>query len=1052
MPTKQANAISWMIQHKVAPHLLMLALIFGGLVMSFIIRKEYMPETSRDTISVRVSYPGAAPSEMEVAIAVPVEAALYSLDGISKVDTFIRAGWVRVRAELEAGAIPQKIYQDAQQAVNRISSFPSGMERPHVKLDSRVADVMELIVHADLDRFALKRLTEQVRDRILQSPFISQVKLRGIPQEEIHVEVAQTDLQAYDLTLSKVAAMLKKNVVEQSAGKIKAKNGDIIVSVDQREFWAQDLANVPIISDKSGDQLRLGDIANVSEGFADTRDLVTYNGQLSAQLNIYRVGEQTPSQIADAIEAMWPEILAMLPPNAGIAIVDDDAKNYQKRLRLLLNNAFLGLLLVLIILSLFLQFKLAFWVVAGIPSSFLGAMLFLPSFDVSINMVSMFGFIIALGIVVDDAIISGENIFAHIQEGMSFQEAAIKGANEVAKPLTYAILTNIVAFLPLLLLPGSMKLLFGAIPIVVVLCFAVSWVEALFILPAHLAHIDNKKPNIIERYFNKAQKKCHQGLNHFIEHTYSPLLNKCLLRPALVLSVACFIFCIVMAYAFSGKMGFSLYPKMDGRWVKANYEISDSSTEQQAVFLRQTLATNADTMIKKYGIEESVVSTRSIIRDNSVEVALLLVESEERAYSTNQVKEFWREHAKSLPKLGKLRFSGARRGSSAVSTASLTLELRHSDSQVLALAAKDAVDFLAMSENVVATVNTMEEGKPQWKLSLNENGRSLGLDATELAAQMRASLYGARAQRQHRLRNQVTTLIRLPEHERGDVNKIESLLIRTKTGGYAPLGSVATINKVLAPGFILRRKGQRVEKVGAEILPEENIPAVANMVKNYLVPELQGRYPGIKVVFGGDQEEIADSVSRLELGTGFALVAIYILLAIAFRSYSQPIVIMAIIPFGAVGAILGHMALGFGLSIVSLMGMLALAGVVVNDSLILVEYANKKFEQGHCALDSIKEACRRRIRPIILTTITTFCGLAPMVFETSRQAQFVVPMAVSLGFGILFTTLVCLLVLPCLYLVINDKAITIDEEVEVEEETEAQESQGEKGSSALLPS
>ncbi len=1015
------NPISWMIQHRIAPHLLMLALIFGGLVMSFIIRKEYMPETSRDRVSVSVSYPGAAPAELEVGIAVPVEAAMYSINGISQVKTFIGTGWLKVRADLEAGATPQKIYQDVQQAVNRISSFPSGMERPVVKLDTRIADVMELIVHADLDRFALKRLTEQIRDRIVQSPYISQVNIRGFPKEEIHVEIAQADLQAYDLTLSKVAAMLKNSVVEKSAGKIKADSGDILVTVGQREFWANDIANVPLISDKSGDQLRLGEIANVSEGFADERNIVTYNGQLSSQLNIYRMGEQTPSQIADAIEEMWPEILAMLPPNAGVAIVDDDAKNYQKRLSLLLSNAFLGLLLILIIMSLFLQFKLAFWVVAGIPSAFLGAMLFLPTFDVSINMVSMFGFIVALGIVVDDAIIAGENIYSHIEEGMSFQEAAIKGATEVAKPLTYAILTNIVAFLPLLLLPGSMKLLFGAIPIVVVVCFVVSWVEALFILPSHLAHINDKNPSKVELEFKKIQKACNAKLNGFIENQYFPLLDKCLSRPTLVLSLACFIFCIVIAYAFSGKMGFSLYPKLEGRWVKANYEISETTTEQQAIILRNKLEDNAASMIVEFDLKNSIISTRSIIRDNSVEVALLLVESEEREYSTEQVKNFWREHSQALAKFGKLKFSGARRGSSAVATASLTIELRHSDSHVLALAAQDAIDFLKASEHVVATVNSMEEGKPQWKLILNENGRSLGLDAVDLSNQLRASLYGAKAQRQHRLRNQVTTLVRLPKDERGDVNKIESMLIRTKAGGYAPLGSVATINKVLAPAYIIRRKGQRVEKVGAEILPEENIPAVASMVQEYLVPELEGRYPGIKVVFGGDQEEIANSVSRLQLGTWFALAGIYILLAIAFRSYSQPLIIMAIIPFGAVGAILGHMLLGFGLSVVSLMGMLALAGVVVNDSLILVEYANKKFEQGHSALDSIKEACRRRIRPILLTTITTFFGLAPMVFETSRQAQFVVPMAVSLGFGILFTTLVCLLVLPSLYLVINQR-------------------------------
>jgi len=1015
------NPISWMIHHKVAPHLLMLALIFGGLVMSFIIRKEYMPETTRDRVSVYVSYPGAAPAELEVGIAVPVEAALYSINGISKVQTFIGTGWLRVKADLDAGATSQKIYQDVQQAVNRISSFPAGMERPIVKLDTRIADVMELIVHADLDRLALKRLTEQIRDRIVQSPYISQVNVRGFPKEEIHIEISQADLQAYELTLSKVAAMLKSSVVEKSAGKIKADNGDILVTVGQREFWANDIANVPLISDKSGDQLRLGEIAKVSEGFADERNIVTYNGQLSAQLNIYRMGEQTPSQIADAIEAMWPEILAMLPANAGVAIVDDDAKNYQKRLSLLLSNAFLGLLLILIIMSLFLQFKLAFWVVAGIPSAFLGAMLFLPTFDVSINMVSMFGFIVALGIVVDDAIIAGENIYSHVQEGMSFQEAAIKGANEVAKPLTYAILTNVVAFLPLLLLPGSMKLLFGAIPIVVVVCFAVSWVEALFILPSHLAHINDKTPSKFEQRFKKIQNSCNARLNEFIENYYLPFLNKCLSRPALVISLACFIFCIVIAYAFSGKMGFSLYPKLDGRWVKANYEISETTTEQQAIVLRTELEKNAASMIEDFELKNSIVSTRSIIRDNSVEVALLLVESEEREYSTEQVKQFWREHASDLSKFGKLRFSGARRGSSAVATASLTIELRHSDSRVLALAAQDAVDFLTASEYVVATVNTMEEGKPQWKLTLNENGRSLGLDAVELSNQLRASLYGARAQRQHRLRNQVTTLVRLPQNERADVNKIESMLVKTKAGGYAPLGSVATINKVLSPAYIIRRKGQRVEKVGAEILPEENIPAVASMVQEYLVPELEGRYPGITVVFGGDQEEIAHSVSRLELGTWFALAGIYILLAIAFKSYSQPLVIMAIIPFGAVGAILGHMVLGFGLSVVSLMGMLALAGVVVNDSLILVEYANNKLEQGHCALDSIKEACRRRIRPILLTTITTFFGLAPMVFETSRQAQFVVPMAVSLGFGILFTTLVCLLVLPSLYLIINTR-------------------------------
>lgn len=1023
------NPMTWMIRHGIAPNLLMFALLIGGLVMSLVIRKEYMPETTLDSIYVYVSYPGAAPSEMENSIALPIEGALDNLAGIRSLKTFITTGFVRVQGELEAGANAQKVYQDAQQAVNRISSFPSGMEKPRVNLGSRVVDVMEVVVHADLDKLSVKRVAEQVRDRMLQSPYISQVKLSGMPQEEIHVEIPQTTLQAYNLTLNQVSSQIKRSVVEQSAGKIKADNGDILVSVDERTYWADELAQVPILSGEQGDQLLLGDIAEVSEGFADERYLVTYGGQLSARLNIYRVGDQSPSDIADSIKAMWPELEAMVPAGGGLSIVDDDATNYQKRLGLLLNNALLGLLLVLILMSLFLKFKLAFWVVAGIPSAFLGAILLMPSFDVSINMVSMFGFIIALGIVVDDAIIAGENIYAHIEDGMSYQEAAILGAKEVAKPLTFAILTNIVAFLPLLLLPGFMKLLFGAIPVVVVLCFLVSWIEALFILPAHLANINQKESNAIGRWFERQQQRCDKGLKTLIHDYYLPLLKKCLAWPSFTLSIAVLCFVVVMSYAFSGKMGFSLYPKMDGRWVKASFEISESAPLSEVIKLRMLLEQSAEEMLIAHDAQDILVSRRSLITDTGVEVGLLLVESEERDASTEEVKNWWREDSTQLAQKGKLRFSGARRGNSAMAATSLTMELRHSDSGVLLAASKDAVEFLSSVENVVATVNSMEEGKPQWKLKLNENGRSLGLDASDLASQMRASLYGSRAQRQHRLRNQVTTLVRLPKSEREAANNIESLLIRTKGGGYAPLGSVATIEKILAPARIFRRKGQRLESVGAEILPEEAIPGVTMSVKDYLVPELESRYPSLTIYFGGNQEQIAESVSSLELGSGFALAGIYILLAIAFRSYGQPLLIMAVIPFGAVGAILGHMMLGFGLSVVSLMGMLALAGVVVNDSLILVEYANKKIAQGAGSYEAILLACQRRFRPIILTTLTTFGGLAPMVFETSRQAQFVVPMAVSLGFGILFTTFVCLLVLPSLYIVFNKKqqAVTVPE-------------------------
>ncbi|MEH6605504.1 MAG: efflux RND transporter permease subunit [Pseudomonadales bacterium] len=1013
------NPISWMTRHGIAPNLLMLVLIIGGLVMSVVIRKEYLPETTLDIVQVVVQYPGASPDELESAVAVPIESALDGLDGVRSVKTKITTGRAKISVELAAGGKGQKIYQDIQQAVDRITSFPQGIEKPYIGLANRVIDVMEIAVHADLDRLAVKRLAEQLQDRLLQSPDITQVVLRGLPKEELHVEISSATLQRYNLDLDGVAQRLKKSAVEQSAGSIKSSQGDILVKVDERRNWADEFATIPIVSSGEGDRLQLADIATVSDGFADDRELITFDGQPAVTLRIYRTGNQTPKDIANAVTDMWPDLENILPPAAGMTVVDDDAKNYSKRLGLLLKNAFYGLLLVLVLMSLFLEHRLAFWVVAGIPSAFLGAILFLPLFDVSINMVSMFGFIIAIGIVVDDAIIAGENIYSHMQDGQPFEQAALLGAREVAMPLTIAILTNIVAFLPLLLLTGYMKLLFGAIPIVVVLCFIVSWVEALFILPSHLARLKEEPGTRFGKWMDRVQGRFDRRFQAFIHNTYRPLLRRSLAWPELTAVLALCVFMLVISYAYSGKMGFSLMPKMEGRWVKASIELPEDVPLAKVLSIRDRVEASAREVQLENKLDNEIVSIRSEIFETNLEVALLLAPSEEREISTAEVKELWREKTQTFRELGKFRFSSARRGSSALADASITLEFRHADPEVLAEAIAEAQSFASRIDGVVGAVSTMTNGKPQWKLKLNENGRSLGLDAADLSKQLRTALYGARALRQHRGKNQVTVLVRLPLSERQAISDVENMLIRTGNGGYSPLYEVAEIETTFSASRIIRLDGDRIESLGVEVLPEEAVPAVGALLSEHLVPDLLAKYPALKVGYGGQQRQIKESISSLQIGAAFALGAIYCLLAIAFHSYSQPLLIMAVIPFGAVGAIVGHMVLGFGLSVVSLMGMLALAGVVVNDSLILVEYANKRRQAGDRIEEAILKAGVRRFRPIILTTLTTFGGLAPMVFETSRQAQFIVPMAVSLGFGILITTVVCLLVLPSLYLMLE---------------------------------
>jgi multidrug efflux pump subunit AcrB len=633
-------------------------------------------------------------------------------------------------------------------------------------------------------------------------------------------------------------------------------------------------------------------------------------------------------------------------------------------------------------------------------------------------MVSMFGFIVALGIVVDDAIIVGENIYLHRQQGDSFARAAVRGAREVAVPLSFAIMTNIVAFLPLLLLPGQLRLMFGAIPLVVILCFVVSWVEALFIMPAHLAQLKPRATSRLGQAMDRLQIRFDRRLTRFIENLYRPALERCMNWPAMTVATALLVLTALLGYAIGGHMGFKLMPQMEGRWAKASMELPEDLSMKEALVIRDQLQDLAGEMAERHGIESAIVGMRSEIMDEILEVGLLLAPSEDREVSSREIVKLWRlQAARELKHLNTLRFGSGRKRRGGLADPALTLELRHADATVL----QSATDFVARQLHNMAPVsavfNTMTNGKAQWKLQLNEQGRSLGLDAANLAAQLRSSLYGAKALRQQNGENEVTVLVRLPEQERQTAKDIEQLLVQTSRGGYLPLAEVAFIERALAPGRIIRSDGQRIERISAEVEQDELVPTVLDHVNQELIPQLQLQFPELQIGHRGNQAKIRESLFRLKIGVVYALSGIYILLAIVFRSYLQPLLVLAVIPFGAAGAILGHILLGHGLSVVSLMGMLALSGVVVNDSLIIVDYANRLRRQGMSVKEAAQQAAQRRFRPILLTTLTTFGGVAPMVFETSRQAQFIVPMAVSLGFGILLTTVVGLLLLPTLYLV-----------------------------------
>lgn len=1027
---RHTGPISWMARHGIAPNLLMLLLLLGGFITALTIKKEFLPEFTADVVTVRLVYPGATPTEVEQSVVLPVENALSELNGIEGVGVNVYEGYASFGIEIEGGEDIQQIYQDILQAVNRISTFPVDVEQPIIAIAGRKHDIMDFSLHGDLDLFAMKRLAEAIKDKVLESPYVTQVDIKGVPDEEVHVEIPKLTLEKYNLSLQQVANIIGENSVEKSAGSMRTENGDVLVTLNDRRYWAEEFVRIPLISDENGVRLTLGDVANVTEGFEDTNEVVTLDGQNSVAFSVYRAGDQTPTEVADSIYAMWPDLEAMLPPGVYLTVIDDDAQAYRERLGLMLKNAFIGLCLVYLLLSIFLEYRLAFWVTMGIPTSFLGAMLFLPVVDVSINMISMFAFIISLGIVVDDAIIAGENIYQRLHEGYSRTEAAILGAKDVAVPLSFAILTNIVAFMPLLSMPGGIGQAMMVIPVVVISCFIISWVEALYILPAHIAHMRERPASKFGQKLDAVQDKVDAKLNHFIHNYYRPFLAKTLRHPVLMVFAATAGAVCVFSYPVSGHMGFSMFPRLEGEYAIAEAELPENASLEKAKQVRDAMEMALQHVVQPLELKDGklVVSVESEISGTSIEIKARLVPGEDRPYSTNEVVVMWRDALGDVQGVRSLTFD-AERGAGPVSGKALTLELRSSETDTLNLASADLEEMLNSLSGVTDVSNSFTDGKRQWDIELNGNGRSLGLSATDVAQQVRASLYGTTAVKQQRGKNEVTVLVRLPKSERLYEADLQRVVILTPNGGRVPLIEVATLVEGKAPAKIVRRDGRRTVTLGAEVEPRSMIPGLRKVLDEEYLPQLRQKYPGLTVEYRGRQKDEAKSASSLQKGLLFTLMGIYILLAIPFKSYSQPLLVMAVIPFGIVGAMIGLILLGYGLSMIAIMGMLALCGVVVNDSLILIVYANNRRAQGASVMQAIMDAGERRFRPILLTTVTTFGGLAPMVFETSRQAKFITPMAVTLGFGILFTTVVCLLVLPSLYLLMErrkDKKVTTD--------------------------
>ncbi|BBO89438.1 efflux RND transporter permease subunit [Desulfosarcina ovata] len=1015
---RKSGPIAWMAGHTVAANLLMVVFLVGGLIFSRQIKKEVFPDFELDIVTVYMAYPGASPEEVERGIVLAVEEAIQGIDDIKEVTAVANEGSATVTVEVVEGKNIQRVAQDIQNSVDRITSFPDEAEDARVTVTQRRRYVVSLALFGNPGERILRETAEMVRDRLLQDPGITQVDLSGIRDYEISISVPQATLRAYGLTLEGVAAVIRRAAIELPGGSIKTDSGDVLVRMTERRDFGPQFARIPIITANDGTQVLLGDIADVVDGFEDTDSFATYNGQRAILIDVYRVGEQTPLAVSDAVRRKLVEIRPDLPPGIDLVSRNDRSDIYRQRMDLMLRNGYFGLTLVFILLAIFLEPRLAFWVSLGIPISILGSLFFLPAAGVSINIMSMFAFIITLGIVVDDAIVAGENMYHHRQAGKSWIRAAVAGTREIAMPVTFSVLTNIVAFAPLFFVSGIMGKIFRQIPVVVVAVFAVSLVESLLILPAHIGHRKPRSETGLFGWILRQQERFSHWFSRLVRTRYGPFLDLALRQRFIVICIAITVLMLTVSYIKSGRMGFELFPKIESDYALATAVLPYGSAVHKTEAVQQMLVASARQLAAENGGDRLVEGVFADIDGNQARVRIYLTPPDVRPVSTARLTTLWRERVGPVTGLESLKFEsdagGPGRG------AAISVELSHRRVDVLARASAEVAETLRFFANVSDIDDGYSPGKRQLDFKIRPEARSLGLRAQDVARQLRYAYYGAEALRQQRGRNEVKVMVRLPKSERISEHHLEEMILRTPAGKEIPLLEAVDIQQGRAYTSIDRRNGRRVITVSADVRPRSQADRVMGSLMGETLPALQEKYPGLTYSFEGRQADRRESMQSLMTGLVFALMVIYAMLAVPFNSFVQPLIIMISIPFGIVGAVIGHMIMGYSLSVMSMFGVVALSGVVINDSLVLIDFANRRRLGGISVHDAIQQAGIVRFRPILLTTLTTFGGLAPMIFETSRQARFLIPMALSLGFGILFATVITLVLVPCFFVVVED--------------------------------
>lgn len=1034
--------IAWFTRNGVAANLAMLIIVVGGLASLATMKRELFPLFSLDTITVRVPYLGAAPEEVEEAVVVRIEEAIQAVDGIKEIRSTAFEGFGVVNAEVRKGADVSRVKDDIKTRVDAITTFPAQTERPIVEEQLLPRDVIWLAIYGEASEKTLKEVAEKVRDDLTLKPGISQAYVQGVRDYEISIEVSETDLRKYGLTFQEVVNAVQASSLDLPGGSIKTGGGEILLRTKEQAYLGQEFEDLALRVNPDGTFIKVGDVAKVIDGFTDDPIITRFNGKPASLILIREVGEENPLEISALVQEYVGEAKeTWLPDNLDLAPWGDSSFYLQGRINMLIENGLYGLLLVMLTLSLFLRPSLAFFVALGIPVSFLGTFLLGPVIGVSINLLSLFAFILVLGIVVDDAIVVGESVFTEFQKNGPGVESAIRGTHLVSTPVTYAVLTTAVAFLPVFYLPGELGKFFGVIPLVVIPTLLFSLVQSKLVLPYHLSlcRVGDKSSREKLNPLFRLQRAVADGLERFIHKVYRPLLRICLnwRYPTLAGFVSILILCF--GFVLGDWVKFSPFPSVPSDFIQVDVTLPEGSPISQSEraidrivsaldeIVEEDIAAGRGDPLKHYaafvGFGEGSSGT------NKAFVLVELSKSEIRDSDAVQISERWREKVGAIPGARRLTFNA-----SAGPPSGLPVDIRLTgpNFEDLRSAARDIREELETFRGLFDVRDTFSEGKQEIKLQVKPEAELLGLTPLQLGSQVRAAFYGAEAQRIQRGRDDVRVMIRYPKEERISLGNLETMRIRTPQGIEVPINEVAELS--LGEGFpaISRIDRRRVINIQADADKEvANFKEINQSIygsqnpwvkqdETPIIERIEKKYPGVTLVKGGEAKDWEETQASLAGGAILVGFLIYALLAIPFRSYLQPLIVMFVIPFGIGGAILGHFIFGEDVSMLSMLGIIALSGVVVNDSLVLVDYVNRHRRKGYPLAEAVWEAGAARFRPILLTSLTTFAGLTPILMERSLQAQFLIPMAISLGYGVLFATFITLILVPAIYLILED--------------------------------